>query len=63
VATRLSESFGERPIEKAVDQLGDVYRRTRETGALGFAATSGLLSTGGAIPVRNHDFYGDIGRS
>lgn len=61
VAARLSESFGEQPIEKAIDRLGDLYRRTRETGGLGFTATSGLLSTSGAIPVRNHDFYGDVG--
>jgi hypothetical protein len=62
VAARLSESFGEQPVEKAVGRLGDTYRQTRETGRLGFAATSGLLSTTGAIPVRNHDFYGDGGR-
>ncbi len=61
VAARLSESFGEQPIEKAVDRLGDTYRRTRETGALTFSSTSGLLSTTGAIPVANHDFYGDVG--
>jgi hypothetical protein len=62
VAARLSESFGEQPVEKAVGRLGDAYRQTRETGRLGFATTSGLLSTTGAIPVRNHDFYGDGGR-
>jgi len=62
VATRLSESFGAQPVEKAVGRLGDTYRRARETGRLGFAATSGLLSTTGAIPVRNHDFYGDAAR-
>jgi hypothetical protein len=62
VAARLSESFGAQPVEKAVGRLGDTYRKTRENGRLGFAATSGLLSTTGAIPVRNHDFYGDGGR-
>lgn len=61
VAGRLSESFGEQPVEKAVGRLGDTYRETRENGRLRFAATSGLLSTTGAIPVRNHDFYGDGG--
>jgi len=63
VAARLSESFGAQPVEKAVGLLGDSYRRTRETGHLGFATTSGLLSTSGGIPVRSHDFYGDGGRS
>lgn len=63
VAARLSESFGERPVEKAVGRLGDSYRRTRETGHLGFATTSGVLSTSGSVPVRNHDFYGDGGKS
>lgn len=59
VAARLSESFGAPPVEKAVGRLGDSYRQTRETGRLGFATTSGLLSTSAGIPVRNHDFYGD----
>ena len=62
VAARLSESFGAEPVEKAVGQLGDTYRRTREAGRLGFAATSGLLSTTGPIPVRNHDFHGETPR-
>jgi hypothetical protein len=63
VAGRLSESFGKRSVEKAAGALGDTYRRTRETGALGFSASSGLLSTSGSLPVRDHDFYGDGGRS
>jgi hypothetical protein len=58
VAIRLSESFGKQPVEKAMARLGDTYRQTRESGVLGFAPASGLLSTSGGIPVRNHDFYG-----
>ena len=58
VAARLSESFGEQPVEKAVGRLGDAYRRTREAGVLGFAPASGLLTTSGSTRVRNHDFYG-----
>lgn len=61
VAARLSESFGAQPVERALGRLGDSYRRTRESRRLGFAATSGVLSTSGGIPVRNHDFYGDGG--
>lgn len=61
VVARLSESFGEGPVVKAAGELGDEYRRTRERGALGFAGTTGLISTTGSIPVREHDFYGEIG--
>lgn len=60
VVSRLSESFGEDPVVKAAGQLGDEYRRTRERGALSFAGATGLISTTGSTPVRNHDFYGEI---
>jgi hypothetical protein len=56
---RLSESFGEAPIQKAATRLADTYRKGRERGRLGFAAASGALTAGGEIPVRKHDFYGD----
>jgi hypothetical protein len=59
VVAHLSESFGERPIEKAAAGLGDAYLGARERGQLGFAATTGSLSAGGSIPVRRHDFYGE----
>jgi hypothetical protein len=58
VATRLQESFGIKPVERAVGRLGDAYRRSREAGALSFAPASGVLSTARGVPVRNHGFYG-----
>jgi hypothetical protein len=58
VAVRLSESFGEHPVQKALEDLGDTYRVTRERGRLAFGAGSGLLSTAGELPVRDHGFYG-----
>lgn len=61
VALRLSESFGDQPIKQAFGRLGDGYRTTRESGRLGFGATTGLLAPSAGIPVRNHDFYGDGG--
>lgn len=60
VTSRLQESFGEVPVEKAAASLGDEYRSTREEGKLAFAASTGVLSTTGSIPVRRHDFYGEI---
>jgi hypothetical protein len=60
VASRLQESFGEEPIEKAAASLGDEYRSAREKGNLAFATSTGILSTTGSIPVRRHDFYGEI---
>jgi hypothetical protein len=62
VAGRLQESFGSQPVEKAASRLGDAYRRTREAGALSLAPASGVLSTSGSVPVRNHGFYGGPGR-
>jgi hypothetical protein len=58
VAVRLSESFGEHPVQKAMEELGDTYRVTRERGTLALGAGSGLLSTAGELPVRDHGFYG-----
>jgi hypothetical protein len=60
VTARLSESFGAGPVEKAAEKLGETYRQTRENGALGFAAGSGILTTSAKTPVRRHDFYGEI---
>jgi hypothetical protein len=61
VVAHLSESFGEDPVVKAAGELGGAYRRTREAAALSFAGSSGILSTKGSIPVRRHDFYGEVG--
>jgi hypothetical protein len=60
VVARLSEGFGAGPVEKAAGRVAESFRTTREQGALGFLATTGGLSTRGSIPVRNHDFYGEI---
>jgi len=61
VAARLQESLGEQPVAKGAGRLADNYRRTRAVGALTFAPASGMLTTGQGTPVRNHDFYGDVG--
>ncbi|MGH2976638.1 MAG: cyclic GMP-AMP synthase DncV-like nucleotidyltransferase [Solirubrobacterales bacterium] len=61
VVARLSESFGDEPVVKAAASLGDEFRRTRERGALALTGATGVLSTKGSVPVRNHDFYGEIG--
>ena len=61
VAVRLSESFGERPIEKAMEDLGETYRSTRERGRLAFGTSTGVLSTAGEVPVRDHGFFGHAG--
>ncbi len=60
---RLSESFGEAPIQKSASRLADGYHEQRERGSLKFAASSGILSAAGSIPVRQHDFYGDKRRA
>lgn len=61
VVSYLSESFGEDPVVKAAGRLGDAYRQTRDRAALGFAGSTGLISTGGPTPVRPHGFYGEVG--
>lgn len=61
VVAQLSESFGSAPVAKAAADLASEYRRGREAGALSFGTTTGLLSGSGEIPVRDHDFYGEIG--
>lgn len=62
VASRLQESFGAQPVEKAVGRLGDTYQRVREAGALSLAPASGMLSAGRGIPVKDHGFYGGADR-
>lgn len=68
VASRLGESFGREPFEKAATRLADRFREEREHGRLGFTAATGALGIGfsdsahshsGRIPVRHHDFYGE----
>jgi hypothetical protein len=58
VAVRLSESFGEQPVQKAMEGLGETYKSTREHGGLAFAAGTGVLSGAGELRVRNHGFFG-----
>jgi hypothetical protein len=61
VAVRLSESFGEHPVQKAMEDLGESYRSIREGGGLALAASTGVLSSAGDVPVRNHGFFGHGG--
>ena len=58
VASRLQESFGTEPIEKAAAAFGDEYTQGRRAGVLSVGPASGLISTGSGIPLREHGFYG-----
>ena len=58
VTTRLAESFGEEPIQKAAKRLGDGYREASAAGLMMLGATTGRLSGSGSIPVKRHGFYG-----
>jgi len=63
VVTKLSESFGGDPIQKAAKRLGVGYLDEREQGRLRFATSTGILSGAGELPVKGHDFYGDADAS
>jgi hypothetical protein len=58
VAVRLSESFGEQPVQKAMEDLGETYKAARVRGGLKFGASTGVLSSAGELPVREHGFFG-----
>jgi hypothetical protein len=58
VAVRLSESFGEQPLQKALEGLGETYTSTRQRGGLAFATGTGVVSSAGQLPVRDHEFFG-----
>jgi hypothetical protein len=58
VADRLKPAFGDRAVNEAVKKMGDDFRTKRESGLLGMAAGTGILSDSGSIPVRDHTFYG-----
>jgi hypothetical protein len=57
VGVRLSESFGE-PVQKAMEDLGETYHSTRARGGLALGASTGVLSSAGEVPVRDHGFFG-----
>lgn len=57
--TKLSESFGGEPIQKAAKRLGVSYLDERKCGRLRFGTSTGILSGAGELPVKGHDFYGD----
>jgi hypothetical protein len=61
IADRLSESFGADHVKKAARRIGEGYRAERESGRLGFAPATGVLSGAGAKKVKDHDFYGQSG--
>ena len=61
IADRLSESFGADHVKKAARRIGEGYRGERESGRLGFAPATGVLSGAGAKKVKDHDFYGQSG--
>lgn len=60
IATRLSESFGQEPVERAAERYGKGILDTRRRGALGFDPSSGALGSlaVGATKVKPHRFYG-----
>jgi hypothetical protein len=60
IAVRLAESFGEEPVERAAERLGDRMFERRREGSLGFNRSTGSLALvgAGAVVVKPHDFYG-----
>jgi len=61
VASRLSDSLGDEPIEEAMNSLGDRLRAERDRGHLGIVpATGALTAAAGSVPVKKHTFYGDL---
>lgn len=61
IADHLSEGFGADPVKKAARRIGEGYRAERESGRLGFAPATGVLSGVVAKKVKDHDFYGQSG--
>ena len=57
LSIQLKEMFGEKVVNKALNNYGDNTRKTREMGLLHVAPT-GMLSSQG-VKVENHKFYGE----
>lgn len=50
--------FGEEPVAKAAERLGNKTRSLREQGALTIGGAGATLGTGGGTRIRDHTFYG-----
>lgn len=63
IAQVLGASFGLSVTRKAVTRLGDVFIQQRQAGNLLMSSGTGMLSNIGATRVRNHTFYGGMGKT
>lgn len=58
IMTRLSESFGEKEVKKAFNNIGDKARLLTENGNNRFDTKLGVM-TGAANVIKPHNFYGE----
>ncbi|SHI55673.1 nucleotidyltransferase domain-containing protein [Flavobacterium haoranii] len=58
IMTRLSESFGEKEVKKAFNNIGDRARLLTENGNNRFDTKLGVM-TGAANVIKPHNFYGE----
>jgi len=63
IAQALGASFGLSVTRKAVTRLGDVFTQQRQAGNLLMSSGTGMLSNFGTTRVRNHTFYGGMGKT
>lgn len=62
VTEKLAKSFGRGPVEAAAKRMGGSVRSVSESGRLGLASPTGLLSTTTGQPIPPKTFYGSDGR-
>ncbi len=62
IVTKLAESFGHDPANRAGERFGTGMRNARERGLLGIGAGTGTLGAVRSRPVPQHTFHGDAPR-
>jgi hypothetical protein len=59
IVTKLAESFGSGPANRAGERSGQTIRKAREDGLLGVSAGTGMLGAARTRAVPRHTFHGD----
>jgi hypothetical protein len=59
VADQLRPHFGKRPVDLALSRFGKEMLAKRNDGQLRIEVTTGFLGATGALPVKEHSFFGE----
>lgn len=60
ISNNMKEAFGENTVNKVFSRIGELRYNEQKEGALRMAIGTGILGNSGEVPVKSHNFHGNL---